>query len=56
MAAIQTLSPAAHFDIFTHAPEWLFRASLNRSSYHPDERYWSGAKLAFGDLKPQSSG
>ena len=28
MAAIQTLSPGAHFEIFTRAPEWLFQASL----------------------------
>ncbi len=35
MAAIQTLSPGAHFEIFTRAPEWLFQASLSGSfTYH----------------------
>lgn len=36
MAAIQTLAPEMHFDLFTLAPEWLFRVSLSGSfSYHP---------------------
>jgi hypothetical protein len=35
MAAIQALSPEAHFEIYTQAPEWLLRASLSGSfSYH----------------------
>ncbi len=35
MAAIQTLSPTAHFEIFTCAPEWLFQVSLSGSfTYH----------------------
>ena len=35
MAAIQTLEPAAHFEIFTQAPEWLFQVSLSGSfTYH----------------------
>ena len=35
MAAIQTLTPAAHFEIFTRAPEWLFQTSLSGSfAYH----------------------
>jgi len=36
MSAIQTLSPTTHFDLFTQAPEWLFRVSLSGPySYHP---------------------
>jgi hypothetical protein len=35
IAAIQALAPATHFDLFTQAPEWLFRVSLSGSfSYH----------------------
>lgn len=29
MSAIQAIAPTTHFDIFTQAPEWLFRASLS---------------------------
>jgi hypothetical protein len=36
MGAVQSLSPAAHFDIFTQAPEWLFQVSMSGSfTYHP---------------------
>jgi hypothetical protein len=35
MEAIHTLSPAVHFDIYTQAPEWLFRVSLSGAfTYH----------------------